>query len=122
MSDPTKPAPVLSPPAAIENWSGISQGDLGMKIVYWLDPEKTGMRFREIVGWVVATTQSPAFPIKGFVPIVIGDNWVPTAAVWVPNYLGIVPKEATEQEVRDKMDALASDAAAKNSPPPTMLN
>lgn len=120
MSDPTKPAHL--PPPAIETWSGISAGNLGMKVAYWESPEKTGMKFREIVGWVIAMTQTAVSPVKGFVPIVIADNWLPTAAVWVPNYLGVVPEDATELQVRKKIDELTSDAAAKNNPPPTMLN
>jgi hypothetical protein len=91
----------------VEQWSAISQGDLGLKAAYWTD-DKKGVTFRPIVGWTTFTYREVGAPpdvgpSNSFAAVVISDFWFPVSASFVPNYAGVVPKDATAEQVLTKL-------------------
>jgi hypothetical protein len=102
----------------IEQWSAIAPGDLGLKAAIWTDPEKKGVTFRPIVGWITYTYRElnappDVVPRNNFAPVVIGDDWVPTLLSFVPDYAGIVPKDLGEEQVIDRLRQWAAGGAAQ---------
>lgn len=117
---PEAPTPPPPPIPSVEQWSAISQGDLGLKAVYWEDAAKTSITSRSIVGWITWTNRKlpDVVPFNGFAAIVIGDNWMPAAAQNLPGYACIAPNGATEEEI---IARLREWGAAPN-PPPNAFN
>jgi hypothetical protein len=91
----------------IETWSSISQGDLGLKAAYWKDETKEEILFRPIVGWLsysaVEAGKSDAPSTNGFVPVVIDDTWFPRSAWVLPNYVGVLLKEITAEDILERL-------------------
>jgi hypothetical protein len=105
MPDEPKPAPPPSPEIPrIFEWTSMSQGDLGMKAVYWTDETKTTFKSRPIVGWLTFSVRSleSALPFNHFSGIVINDNWVPAPVGALRNLYCIAPKDATDDEILAK--------------------
>jgi hypothetical protein len=112
--DPPPPAPPPLP--SIEHWSAISQGDLGLKAVYWTDDKKVAIISRPIVGWVSYTVRrvTDILQERGFAAVVITDRWFPTIASFLPRYFCIAPKDAPDDEIIET----ASKWVGNQNPPP----
>lgn len=113
-NDPKVPPP--APVLLVEDWNSISQGNLGLKAVYWKDDEKTGFEFRAIVGWITFSSRrvTDVVPTNGFAAVVVSDNWFPVLAGTPPRYVGIAPEDATDEEIRAR---ISSPNAATNLTP-----
>jgi hypothetical protein len=122
MADDPKPAPPPAPPAQlplVEQWSSISQGDLGLKAMFWTDENKTALTSRPIVGWITYGSKRvvDVIPNNGFLPIIIADNWLPAFMGAVPYAACVAPKEASDEEILAKM---AQWGPKPNPPPPAL--
>lgn len=106
MSDASKPA-ASSPMPLIEKWSAISQGDLGFKAVYWADDTKTTLIARPILGWMTYDSRraDSTIPTHGFVPLVMGDHWLPVMVGVPPRHHCVAPKDATDEQILAKFPA-----------------
>ena len=101
----TMPAPHVHLPSVIA-WSSISQGDLGLKAMYWTDDSKTSVTSIPIVGWITYSNRkvTDVAGFNGFEPIVVSDEgWWPTLAKSLPRYACIAAQGATEEEVIAKI-------------------
>lgn len=103
MADAPKPTPPphVHLPSVIE-WSGISQGDLGLKAMYWTDDTKTSVTSLPIVGWISFSNKkvTDIVPINGFAPVVVSEEgWWPILASAVPRYACIAAKNASDEEI-----------------------
>jgi hypothetical protein len=109
------PAPPTIP--SVEDWSAISQGDLGLKAVYWTDETKTAIMSRPIVGWVTYGTReaTQAIPRHGFAAVVIAPWWLPVLAGAIPNHACIAPKDANDQEILTRMREWAGGSKSGSS-------
>lgn len=118
--DPKVPSPPEVVPS-IEEWSGISPGDLGLKAVYWTDDTCTAIVSRPIVGWITYAGRrlTDVLTNRGFAAIVIADFWVPVLAGAVPRFVGIAPKDKSDEEIIARMREWG---AGGGSPQPQGIN
>jgi hypothetical protein len=112
------PAPHVHFPL-VEEWSSISQGDLGLKAMYWTDDSKTALTSRPIVGWITFGSKRviDVVPKSGFAAVVIADNWMPAVVGAVPRHACIAPKDAANDQIIAKM----AEWGAKPNPAPSGL-
>lgn len=104
MSDSPVPSPPKLPPPFVEQWSSICLGNLGYKAVFWTDDKKTALTSRPILGWVTYSSRPLAsvVPTHGFAAVVMGDHWLPAAAINVPLHYCIAPLDATDEAILAK--------------------
>lgn len=97
MSEPTR--------IYIEQWSAISQGDLGLKAGYQV-AEGGEVAFREIGGWITISGRDPGLALARnlFVPVVVADNGYPTRADYLPGFLGTFGKDLSPAEALKKSE------------------
>lgn len=110
MADTPKSAPPPAPhvhlPSVIE-WSSISQGDLGLKAMYWTDDTKTSVTSLPIVGWISYSNKkvTDIVPINGFAPVVVSEEgWWPALASAVPRYACIASKKASDEDILTRIN------------------
>jgi hypothetical protein len=111
MSDSPVPSP--KPPLPfVEQWSSICLGDLGYKAVFWTDDKKTAFTSRSILGLITYSSRPLAnvVPSHGFAAVVMGDNWLPAAAINVPLHYCIAPLDATDEAILAKFPPPAGGA------------
>ncbi|HXJ21104.1 MAG TPA: hypothetical protein VMT03_12810 [Polyangia bacterium] len=90
----------------VEQWSGITPHDLGLKAAYWSGKEDDPVVYRPVVGWMTvtgrATDAPPNTPLANqFFPLVLGDDWWPHSAWELTNYGGVVPKDIADDAVKE---------------------
>ena len=125
MADDPKSTPPPAPHVhfpLVEEWSSISQGDLGLRAVYWTDDHKTAIASRTIVGWITFLSRriTDVLPNRGFAAIVIGDNWLPVLATSIPRSVCIAPKDVSDERVLERL--LGEWKAGPNPAPSGLTN
>ena len=101
---PVRSAPVLPS----EQWSAFSQGDLGLKAVYWTDQQGGDVVSRPIIGWVTWNATNSLIPTDpaqhGLAALVLDDRYWPVPANYTPKYAGVFPTGMSSEDVRRKIE------------------
>jgi hypothetical protein len=92
----------------IEEWSAMSQGDLGLHASYWTGQSGDPVIFRPIVGWVTFNARPvdapPGTPLtNGFGAVVLSDTWWPVLASHIAHYGGVFPKDLSPEATMAKI-------------------